>query len=112
MAAPSELGVQALKRYKDSWTATGGWCSSFPSKPPTKFMCTRTPIGAAVSAQGSQRALDASGEAEFYGVVKAAGIALGYQALLDDLGVKLPVRVWTDSSATIGICGRQGLGKL
>ena len=53
-----------------------------------------------------------SGEAEFYGVVKAAGIALGYQALLDDLGVKLPVRVWTDSSATMGICGRQGLGKL
>ena len=53
-----------------------------------------------------------SGEAEFYGVVKAAGIALGYQALLADLGVELPVRVWTDSSATMGICGRQGLGKL
>ena len=53
-----------------------------------------------------------SGEAEFYGVVKAAGIALGYQALLGDLGVELPVRVWTDSSATMGICGRQGLGKL
>ena len=45
-------------------------------------------------------------------MVKAAGIALGYQALLDDLGVKLPVRVWTDSSPTIGFCGRQGLGKL
>ena len=53
-----------------------------------------------------------SGEAEFYGVVKAAGIALGYQALLADLGVELPVRVWIDSSATMGICGRQGLGKL
>ena len=53
-----------------------------------------------------------SGEAEFYGVVKASGMALGYQALLDDLGVRLPVRIWTDSSATMGICGRQGLGKL
>ena len=53
-----------------------------------------------------------SGEAEFYGVVKAAGVTLGYQALLEDLGVKLPVRLWTDSTATIGICGRQGLGKL
>ena len=51
-----------------------------------------------------------SGEAEFYGVVKAAGVSLGYQALLEDLGVKLPIRVWTDSSATMGICGRQGLG--
>ena len=53
-----------------------------------------------------------SGEAEFYGVVKAAGVSLGYQARLEDLGVKLPVRLWTDSTATIGICGRQGLGKL
>ncbi len=53
-----------------------------------------------------------SGEAEFYGVVKASGVALGYQALLRDLGVALPVRVWTDSSASMGICSRQGLGKL
>ena len=53
-----------------------------------------------------------SGEAEFYGVVKAAGLALGQQAVLRDLGHSLPVRVWTDSSAAIGICSRQGLGKL
>ena len=53
-----------------------------------------------------------SGEAEFYGVVKAAGIGLGYVSLLEDVGVSLPLRVWTDSIATIGICGRQVLGKL
>ncbi len=53
-----------------------------------------------------------SGEAEFYGVVKAGGVSLGYQALLADIGIKVPIRVWTDSSATIGICGRQGLGRL
>ena len=53
-----------------------------------------------------------SGEAEFNGVVKGAGMALGFQALLVDLGIKMPVRVWTDSSAAIGICSRQGLGKL
>ncbi len=53
-----------------------------------------------------------SGEAEFYGVTKAAGVALGYRSLLRDLGVKAKLRVWTDSSATVGICGRQGLGKL
>jgi hypothetical protein len=53
-----------------------------------------------------------SGEAEFNGVVKGSGMALGYQSLLRDLGVDLPVRVWTDSSAAIGICSRQGLGKL
>ena len=53
-----------------------------------------------------------SGEAEFYGVVRAAGPALGQQSLLKDLGYHLGVRVWTDSSAAIGICQRQGLGKL
>ena len=53
-----------------------------------------------------------SGEAEFYGVVRAAGIALGHRSLLSDLGVTIPTRVWTDSSAAMGICGRQGLGKL
>ena len=53
-----------------------------------------------------------SGEAEFAGVIRGAGQGLGYQALLNDLGVELPVRVWTDSSATTGICSRQGLGKL
>ena len=53
-----------------------------------------------------------SGEAEFAGVIRGAGHGLGYQALLKDLGVEVPLRVWTDSSAAIGICTRQGLGKL
>ncbi len=53
-----------------------------------------------------------SGEAEFAGVIRGAGQGLGYQALLRDLGVDLPLRVWTDSSAAVGICSRQGLGKL
>ncbi len=39
-------------------------------------------------------------------------MGLGYQALLADLGIKADLRVWTDSSAAIGIAGRQGLGKL
>ena len=53
-----------------------------------------------------------SGEAEFNGVVRGAGIGLGYQSLLRDLGISVPLRVWTDSSAAVGICSRQGLGKL
>jgi len=39
-------------------------------------------------------------------------MGLGYQALLEDLGITADLRVWTDSSAAIGIAGRQGLGKL
>ena len=53
-----------------------------------------------------------SGEAEYYGAVKAGGIGLGYQSLLRDLGLELGLRVWTGSTATIGICNRDGLGKL
>ena len=45
-------------------------------------------------------------------VVKAGGVTLGYQALLRDLGLTLGTRVWTDRTATLGICGRQGLGRL
>ena len=53
-----------------------------------------------------------SGEAEYYCVTKAVGTALGFQSLLRDLGVDLKLRAWTDSTATIGICGRTGLGRL
>ena len=53
-----------------------------------------------------------SGEAELNGAVRGAGIGLGLQSLLRDLGQDVPVRVWTDSSAAIGISSRQGLGKL
>ncbi len=53
-----------------------------------------------------------SGETEFAGVMRGAGQGLGYQALLSDFGVEAPLRVWTHSSCAIGICNRQGLGKL
>ena len=53
-----------------------------------------------------------SGEAEYYGLVKAAGAGLGHQSLMSDLGVALPVVAWTDSSAALGIASRSGLGKL
>ncbi len=43
-------------------------------------------------------------------MIRGSGRGLGYQALLRDLGVEVPVRVWTDSSAALGICSRQGLG--
>jgi len=53
-----------------------------------------------------------SGEAEFYGVVKASGYGLAYQALLKDFGLPKQLTVFTDSTAAIGIASRQGLGKL
>ena len=50
-----------------------------------------------------------SGEAEYNGVVKAAGIALGHQSLMAEMGMSANVQVWTDSSAAVGICGSSGL---
>ena len=51
-----------------------------------------------------------SGEAEYYEVVRCVGIGMVLQALYCDIGVVLPLRAWTDSSAAIGVAGRQGLG--
>ena len=53
-----------------------------------------------------------SGEAEMVGVTKAAAAALGFRSLLADFGLDWPMRVWTDSTASIGMCSRQGLGKV
>ena len=53
-----------------------------------------------------------SGEAELCGVIRGSGMGRGFHSLMADLGHDLPLRVWTDSSAAIGICTRQGLGKL
>ena len=52
-----------------------------------------------------------SGEAELAGVIGGAGQGLGFRALLRNLNINAPQRVWTGSSAAIGICSRQGLGK-
>ena len=39
-------------------------------------------------------------------------MGLGFQSLKKVLGQDMPIRVWTDSSAAIGICTRQGLAHL
>ena len=53
-----------------------------------------------------------SGEAEFYGVARAASRAIGLVALYADFGVTVDVRVATDSSAALGIAQRRGCGKV
>ena len=53
-----------------------------------------------------------SGEAEFYGAVKAACRLLGLKSLLYDLGVELPADLVTDSTACKGIASRRGAGNV
>ena len=52
-----------------------------------------------------------SGEAEYYGVVKAASVALGCKSMFMDMGVKVGVYVHTDAEAAKGIANRTGLGR-
>ena len=53
-----------------------------------------------------------SGEAEFYGAVKAACRTLGLKSLLSDLGFEWPADLVTDSTACKGMASRRGAGKV
>ena len=133
MASPTLLGLQSLKRLgryleghrrlvyeyalqsADKIEAYGDtdWAGCIKTRKSTSGGCLMIGSHLLKSWSSTQGVISlSSGEAEFYGATKAAGIGLGYQSLLEDLGVAAVLRVWTDSSATLGICGRQGLGKL
>ena len=53
-----------------------------------------------------------SGESELAAVVKGAGEGLGYKSCLEDFGVSLPVELHSDATAAIGMCRREGLGRV
>ena len=133
MAKPTTGGVLAVKRlvrfleghrrlvFRYPWQAAGrvdvysdtDWAGCPKTRKSTSGGCLMLGSHLLKSWSCTQGQISlSSGEAEFYGVVRAAGTGLGFRALLSDLGVPLPLRVWTDSTATMGICGRQGLGKL
>ena len=53
-----------------------------------------------------------SGEAEYYGLVKGASVAMGIRSMLSEVGIEMKIRVSTDASAAKGIASRRGLGKV
>ena len=53
-----------------------------------------------------------SGKAEYCGIVKGASAGLGMRSVLSDLGCKVRLVVFSDSSAVIGMASRKGLGKV
>ena len=88
-----------------------GWAGCLKSRKSTSGGCVILGTHAVKTWSSTQTSLAlSSGESEFNGVVRGAGVGLGYQSLLGDLGVNICLRVWTDSSAAIGICTRQGSG--
>ena len=53
-----------------------------------------------------------SGESELAAVVKGAGEWLGFQSSLADFGLTLPLEIHSDATAAIGMCKREGLGRV
>ena len=53
-----------------------------------------------------------SGESELAAVVKGAGEGLGFQSSLQDFDLELPLELYSDVTAAIGMCKREGLGRV
>ena len=53
-----------------------------------------------------------SGEAKLHGIAQGCSQGLGLQSLLKDAGWSLPLHVYSDATAAIGIARRKGLGKV
>ncbi len=114
MSKPTELSLQALKRlgrfveghrrlvYSYPWQkaekvdiySDTDWAGCPRTRKSTSGGCLMLGQHLIKSWSSTQTSVSlSSGEAEFYGVVKASGIGLGYQALLEDLCFDLPIRV-------------------
>ena len=52
------------------------------------------------------------GEAEYYALTNAAAEGLGLQALAQDMGYEMKVRIWVDSTTAKAIATRLGLGRV
>ena len=99
--------AEGLERYTDT-----DWAGCSRSRKSTSGGCLmlgQHPIKAWSATQASIAL--SSGEAEYYGVVRGTSSSLGITAFYGDFGLELSIRVWTGSTAALGIGGRQGLGK-
>ena len=52
-----------------------------------------------------------SGEAEYYSIVRGVSIGISLQEILRGWGLQPKLKMHTDSSAALGTCNRQGLGR-
>ena len=53
-----------------------------------------------------------TGEAELYALNKASATAIGLKSLMEDLGVNLEIKVFTDATTGKAMAVRRGLGKV
>ena len=53
-----------------------------------------------------------SAEAELTGLCRGGTVGIGLQSLCSDLGLRVGLRLHSDSTAAIGVCRRRGLGRI
>ena len=81
--------IESIDVYTDT-----DWAGCPKTRKSTSGGCAMLGAHAVKSWSSTQSSVElSSGEAEFNGVVRGAGIGLGYRSLLRDLGIQLPLRV-------------------
>ena len=88
------------------------WASGWQRKSTRGGMMTVDGVGVKHWSRTQKARALSVGEAEYYAMVTGCAEGLGLQALADDLGWKVMVRIWTDSSVAKAVASRRGLGKL
>jgi hypothetical protein len=88
------------------------WASGWERKSTSGGMMCVDGVGVKHWSRTQKARALSSGEAEYYAMVTGCAEGLGMKALAEDLGWKVEVRIWTDSSAAKAVANRRGLGKL
>jgi hypothetical protein len=88
------------------------WASGAERKSTSGGMMCVDGVGAKHWSRTQKARTLSSGEAEYYAMVTGCAEGLGLQSLAEDLGWRVEVRIWTDSSAAKAVASRRGLGKL
>ena len=114
-ASLGSSGTMTLKARAPPWmsTATLTWGGCMRTRRGTSggVACLGSHVIKAWSTTQSVVALS-SAEAELTGLCKGGAHGIGLQSLCRDLGLKVNLRLHSDSTAAIGVCRRRGLGKI
>ena len=109
-----EYKYQEAQDHIEVWTDTD-FAGCVKSRKSTSAGVTRLGTHVIKSWSTNQSVVaQSSGEAEYYGLVKGASMAIGSRSVAKDLGMEYSesVRVKSDASAAIGIATRIGIGKV
>ena len=134
MSMPTQRNMRALRRvvlylysarwlkYVYRWQSGGQRLRVFADTDFAGCLITRKSTSGGVALHGghlikhwasTQRTVTlSSAEAELGGLVKAAAEGLGLKSVARDLGIMVELELFADAAAAIGICRRNGIGRI